>query len=158
MGPVVSLAHYQKIRFYLLQAQKEGATFHTGDIPPEHPVGYWIAPVVLTGLSCSSIVVKEEIFGPVVTISAFETEEESIFLANDNPNGLASIVLTNDVTRMRRVGEQLDAGLVWVNCWLTRELGTAFGGMKASGVGREGGDHSRDVFTHVRTLHVPSTW
>jgi acyl-CoA reductase-like NAD-dependent aldehyde dehydrogenase len=97
---------------------------------------------------------REEIFGPVVTVSAFDTEEEAIELANDNPNGLASILMTKDLSRMRRVGERLDAGLVWVNCWLVRELGTAFGGMKASGIGREGGAQSRDVFTNLRTLHV----
>ena len=99
---------------------------------------------------------REEIFGPVVTIAPFETEEDAISLANDNPNGLASVLLTNDGARMRRVGEQIDAGLVWINCWLVRELGTPFGGMKNSGTGREGGAYSRDVFTNVRTIHMPS--
>lgn len=158
MGPVASLPHYSKIRSYLLQAQAESARFHTGSIPCEEPHGYWISPVVLSGLGSQSRVIREEIFGPVVTVSTFDTEDEVISLANDNINGLASIVMTNDVSRMRRVGERVDAGLVWINCWLVRELGTAFGGLKASGVGREGGAHSRDVFTNVRTLHVPSAW
>ncbi|RFU30455.1 hypothetical protein B7463_g5888, partial [Scytalidium lignicola] len=156
IGAVVSLPHYQKIRSYLTLAEREGATFELGSIPNETPDGgYWIDPTVLTGISTSSIVMREEIFGPVVTIATFETEEDAINLANDNPNGLASILLTRDGARMRRVGEQLEAGLVWVNCWLVRELGTPFGGMKNSGTGREGGAYSRDIFTHVRTLHIP---
>ncbi|KAJ5918730.1 hypothetical protein N7454_009874 [Penicillium verhagenii] len=155
VGPVVSRAHYDKIRSYLLLAQSENATFLTGGVPDEVPAGgYWIAPVVLGDVGTGSVVMREEIFGPVVTIAPFESEEEAIELANDNPNGLASILLTKDGSRMRRVGERIDAGLVWVNCWLVRELGTAFGGMKASGTGREGGLHSRDVFTNLRTLHI----
>lgn len=118
--------------------------------------GYWIDPVILTGVSTSSAVMQEEIFGPVVTIAPFNTEEEAVELANDSPNGLAAILLTKDGARIRRVGEQIEAGLVWVNCWLVRELGTPFGGMKNSGTGREGGEYSRDVFTNVRTMHIPS--
>lgn len=98
---------------------------------------------------------KDEIFGPVVTLTPFDTEEEAIRLANDSRYGLASVLLTENAGRIRRVGEKIDAGLVWVNCWLVRELGTPFGGMKASGTAREGGDYSRDVFTNVRTLHIP---
>ncbi|KAJ5248347.1 hypothetical protein N7524_012307 [Penicillium chrysogenum] len=155
MGPVVSREHYLKIRGYLVQAQEENAVFHTGDVPGEEPQqGFWITPTVLTNLPTGSRVMREEIFGPVVTVCPFGTEEEAIALANDNPNGLAGIVMTNDLARMRRVGERIDAGLIWVNCWLVRELGTGFGGMKASGTGREGGAHSRDVFTNLRTLHV----
>lgn len=155
MGAIVSLPHYQKIRSYLELAKDEGAKFELGDIPPREPQnGYWMDPVVLTGVSQSSRVVQEEIFGPVVTIAQFDTEETAVQLANDNANGLASVVLTRDGKRMRRVGEQIQAGLVWVNCWLVRELGTPFGGMKNSGVGREGGDYSRDVFTNVRTIHL----
>lgn len=159
VGPVASLPHYSKVRSYLLQAHAESAKFHSGSIPDEEPQhGYWISPVVLSGIDTSSRVIREEIFGPVVTVCTFDTEDEAVSLANDNDNGLASIIMTNDVSRMRRVGEKIDAGLVWMNCWLVRELGVAFGGMKASGMGREGGAHSRDVFTNVRTLHVPSAW
>jgi aminomuconate-semialdehyde dehydrogenase len=154
---VVSVQHYKKIRSYLLLAEKEGGTFHLGAIPPESPNGgYWIDPTILTGLSTDSRVTMEEIFGPVVTIAPFRDEEEAIELANDNPNGLASVLLTRDGARMRRVGERIEAGLIWVNCWLVRELGTPFGGMKNSGTGREGGSYSRDVFTNLRTLHLPS--
>ncbi|GMF79301.1 unnamed protein product [Aspergillus oryzae] len=158
MGPVASLQHYLKIRSYLLQARVESAQFHIGGIPSEEPDGYWVPPVILSGIDTNSPVIRDEIFGPVVTVTIFDTEDEAIALANDNVNGLAAIVMTNDIARMRRIGERIDAGLVWVNCWLVRELGTAFGGLKASGVGREGGAHSRDVFTNLRTLHVPSAW
>jgi acyl-CoA reductase-like NAD-dependent aldehyde dehydrogenase len=155
IGPVVSREHYAKISSYLKQAKEEGAYFLTGEVPSEVPQkGFWVTPTVLTNVRTDSRIMRDEIFGPVVTVSPFDTEEEAIELANDNPNGLASILMTKDLSRMRRVGERIDAGLVWVNCWLVRELGTAFGGMKASGIGREGGSQSRDVFTNLRTLHV----
>ena len=155
VGAIVSHSHYQKIRHYLEIAKSEGAKFELGKVPASEPKdGYWIEPVILTGLSQSSKVVQEEIFGPVVTVMPFNNEEEAVQLANDNANGLASVVLTRDGKRMRRVGEQIQSGLVWVNCWLVRELGVPFGGMKNSGVGREGGDYSRGVFTDVRTLHL----
>ncbi|KAF3386249.1 Aldehyde dehydrogenase family 8 member A1 [Penicillium rolfsii] len=155
IGPVVSREHYTKIASYLRQAKEEGADFLTGEMPSETPQkGFWITPTVLANVRTDSRIMRDEIFGPVVTVAPFDAEEEAIELANDNPNGLASILMTKDLSRMRRVGERLDAGLVWVNCWLVRELGTAFGGMKASGIGREGGAQSRDVFTNLRTLHV----
>lgn len=155
IGPVVSREHYTKISSYLKQAKEEKAEFLTGNVPSEvAQQGFWVTPTVLSRVPPDSRIMREEIFGPVVTVSPFDTEEEAIQLANDNPNGLASILMTKDLSRMRRVGERIDAGLVWVNCWLVRELGTAFGGMKASGIGREGGAQSRDVFTNLRTLHV----
>ncbi|RMJ28775.1 aldehyde dehydrogenase AldH12 [Aspergillus sp. HF37] len=156
VGAVVSLAHYQKIRSYLQLAEKSGGHFHLGTVPREHSQGgYWIEPAILT-VPDESPVMKDEIFGPVVTLTPFDTEADAVRLANDSPYGLASVLLTENGGRIRRVGEKLDAGLVWVNCWLVRELGTPFGGMKASGTAREGGDYSRDVFTNVRTLHVPA--
>ena len=160
LGPVASREHYAKVRSYLeLARQQHSAVFHAGHVPAAAPPGgYWIEPVVLSGVDDGSPVARDEIFGPVVTVSPFDSEDEAVRLANDNANGLAAVVLTNDVSRMRRVAERIDAGLVWVNCWLVRELGTAFGGMKASGLGREGGLHSRDVFTTLRTVHLPSTW
>ena len=162
VGAVASAQHYDKIRGYLeLAAEDESVNFQLGSVPPalvpEEKQGYWISPTILTGnISPSSPLQKDEIFGPVVTITPFRDEEEAVRLANDSEYGLAAILLTTDGARMRRVGEQLEAGLVWINSWLVRELGTPFGGMKNSGVGREGGEYSRDVFTVVRTLHLPT--
>ncbi|KAI5358148.1 Putative aldehyde dehydrogenase domain, aldehyde/histidinol dehydrogenase [Septoria linicola] len=150
VGAVVSLGHYNKIRGYLELAQQEGADFKLGTVPTsDPPEGYWIEPTILTGLQTSSTVLRDEMFGPVVTVSPFGDEDEAVRLANDNPNGLAAVVLTRDGARMRRVGEQLEAGMVWINCWLVRQLATP------PGTGREGGAYSRDVFTVGRTLHIP---
>lgn len=158
VGAVVSLQHYSKIRGYLELAAKQGMTFNTGEVPRElkagDDAGYWVKPTVLTNVPLDSELLKEEIFGPVVTIVPFEDEDEAVKFANDSEYGLASVLLTTDGGRMRRVSEQLQAGLVWVNCWLVRELGTPFGGMKNSGTGREGGEYSRDVFTVARTVHL----
>ncbi|KAF5861559.1 hypothetical protein ETB97_012808 [Aspergillus alliaceus] len=156
VGAVVSIAHYNKIRSYLvLAAEDPVSVFHLGSIPPENPEGgFWVEPAVLT-VSEESPLLTEEIFGPVVTLTPFDTEEEVIRKANWSQYGLASILLTRDGGRMRRVGERLEAGLVWVNSWLEQELGTPYGGMKDSGIGREGGEHIREVFTSVRTLHIP---
>ncbi|RJE22349.1 aldehyde dehydrogenase AldH12 [Aspergillus sclerotialis] len=155
VGAVASLEHYKKIRYFLDLADRSGGNFYLGSVPPEQPeAGYWIEPAILT-VPDESPLLKEEIFGPVVTLTPFDTEEEAVRLANDSRYGLSSVLLTENGGRIRRVGERIDAGLVWVNCWLVRELGTPFGGMKASGTGREGGDYSRDVFTNVRTLHIP---
>lgn len=162
-GAVVSLQHYDKIRGYLEAAREQGVTFQTGEVPPaiandgrEETTtrGYWIKPTVLTDVPADSALLRDEIFGPVVTVVPFADEDDAVRLANDSEYGLAAVLLTTDGARMRRVGEQLQAGLVWVNCWLVRELGTPFGGMKNSGTGREGGEYSRDVFTVARTVHL----
>ncbi|KAK1829938.1 aldehyde dehydrogenase domain-containing protein [Podospora conica] len=156
MGALASRAHYDKVRSYLSLAYREGATFQLGSVPPEEPEGgYWVGPVVLTGVSPGSAVLREEIFGPVVVVVPFEGEEEGVKLANDSGYGLAAVVVTKDGGRMRRVGEAMEAGVVWVNGWLQRELGTPFGGVKGSGEGREGGEYSRGVFTVVKTMHLP---
>jgi acyl-CoA reductase-like NAD-dependent aldehyde dehydrogenase len=157
MGAVASREHFDKIRGYLVGAREEGATFVTGSPPaPYSSGGYWIEPTILTDVKPDSVLLTDEIFGPVVTIMPFEDEEDAIRLGNASEYGLAAVLMTTDGARMRRVGEQLEAGLVWVNCWLVRELGTPFGGMKNSGTGREGGEHSRHVFTVARTLHLPA--
>ncbi|KAH8901070.1 aldehyde dehydrogenase [Thozetella sp. PMI_491] len=158
VGAVASLQHYNKIKGYLELATRENATFNLGGVPAglsaEANEGYWIEPTVLTDVKLDSALLRDEIFGPVVTIVPFKDEAEAVQLANASEYGLAAVVLTADGGRMRRVGEQLEAGLVWVNCWLVRELGTPFGGMKNSGTGREGGEYSREVFTVARTLHI----
>lgn len=161
VGAIVSAQHHNKIARYLDLAAQEGARFHLGTVPALvvenalSPGGYWISPTILTGVAHGSAVQRDEIFGPVVTVAPFDTEAEAVLMANASLYGLAATLLTADGARMRRVGEQLDAGMVWVNCWMVRELGTPFGGMKNSGTGREGGEYSRDVFTVLRTVHLP---
>lgn len=155
LGAIVSLEHLRKVKTYLQIAAAEGASFELGALQNEQTSGgYWMNPVILTGTNQRSRVVQEEIFGPVVTVMPFEDERDAISLANDSLEGLAAILLTRDGRRIRRIAERLEAGLVWVNCWLVRELGTPFGGMKNSGIGREGGAYSRDVFTTIRTIHI----
>ncbi|KAF7556278.1 hypothetical protein G7Z17_g1555 [Cylindrodendrum hubeiense] len=155
VGAVASRGHFNKVRGFLTEAMKYPDSYLLGSIPEENPTkGYWIEPTILE-VPIDSSIMREEIFGPVVTVAPFDTEEEALRLANDSQYGLASVLLTNDARRIRYLGERLEAGMVWVNCWLVRELGTPFGGMKASGTGREGGDYSRDVFTNVRTVHIP---
>ncbi|KAK3897580.1 NAD-dependent aldehyde dehydrogenase [Staphylotrichum tortipilum] len=124
VGAIASVQHYNKITGYLELAAKENAQFHLGTVPARisgsgaNPGGYWISPTILTDVAEDSAVQKDEIFGPVVTITPFDGEEEAVRLANDSQYGLAAVLLTADGARMRRVGEQLQAGLVWVNCWL----------------------------------------
>lgn len=156
MGALASRAHYDKVMGYLALAEREGARFEVGGVPPDEPEGgYWVGPVVLTGVGEGSAMVREEIFGPVVVVVPFRGEEEGVRLANGSGYGLAAVVVTRDGGRMRRVGEAMEAGVVWVNGWLQRELGTPFGGVKGSGEGREGGEYSRGVFTVVKTMHLP---
>ena len=116
--------------------------------------GYWVHPVVVTDLPNTSKVCREEIFGPFVTISSFKTEDEVVGLANELPYGLSASVWTKDVSRTHRLGEALHAGTIWVNTWMLRDLRVPFGGMKASGMGREGGMHSLDFFSDIKNVCV----
>ncbi|KAK4867930.1 hypothetical protein LT330_007589 [Penicillium expansum] len=157
LGPVVSQEHYDKVRSYLLQASEENALLEVGKIPREiSKEGFWVNATVLSNVSKDTIVGREEIFGPVATVFSFDKEEEVVRLCNENPNVMGAVVLTDDLSRQKRVGEHLDAGLVWGGCWLGRELGAGFTDIRATGMGREGGAHGRDVFTRLRALHLPS--
>ncbi|CAI7610253.1 unnamed protein product [Penicillium glandicola] len=157
LGPVVSRERYAKIRSQLVQAGEEDAQFEIGGIPDEVPEdGFWVSPTILSNVHPDSSAAKEVIFGPVAIVYPFDTEAEVISLCNDNVNGMGAVVLTDDLSRMRRVGERLDAGLVWADCWLGRELGAGSSDLRATGTGREGGAHSRDMFTRSRIVHVPS--
>ncbi len=116
--------------------------------------GYFFPPTVITDLPVSCRVNREEIFGPVVTITPFDSEEEVIGYANDTDYGLASSVWTQNLSRAHRVAEQIHTGTVWVNCWLVRDLRVPFGGMKQSGVGREGGDEALRFFTEPKNVCI----
>lgn len=158
VGAVVSKPHMEKILSYVELAQQEGGkvlcggkAFNPGG---EFSEGYYIEPTIIEGLPFNCRTNQEEIFGPVVTIMPFEAEEEVLTWANSTMYGLASVVWTQDVTRAHRVAQQLHAGIVWVNCWLLRDLRTPFGGVKSSGVGREGGFEALDFFTEPKNVCI----
>jgi aminomuconate-semialdehyde/2-hydroxymuconate-6-semialdehyde dehydrogenase len=113
-----------------------------------------VQPTVIEGLDMSCRTNQEEIFGPVVTIMSFDTEEEAIGLSNATTYGLAASVWTENVSRTNRIAEQLHMGIVWVNCWLLRDLRTPFGGVKSSGVGREGGFEALRFFTEPKNVCI----
>ncbi|MGW1995966.1 2-hydroxymuconic semialdehyde dehydrogenase [Embleya sp. NPDC001921] len=150
-GPMISAAHRDKVLSYYRLAVTEGATVVAGGGVPsfgdERDRGFHVEPTVLTGLPQSARTVREEVFGPICHVLPFDTEDEAIALANDSPYGLAATVWTRDLSRAHRVAPRVEAGIVWVNCWNLRDLRTPFGGIKASGIGREGGEYSLDFFS-----------
>jgi aminomuconate-semialdehyde/2-hydroxymuconate-6-semialdehyde dehydrogenase len=153
VGALISEAHLQKVLGYVDLARSEGGTIATGGRRADRP-GWFVEPAVITGLDCDCRVLQEEIFGPVVTITPFDGEEEAIRFANSTKYGLSASVWTRDLQRAHRVASSLDAGTVWINCWLLRDLRVPFGGMKASGVGREGGFESLNFFTEAKNVCV----
>lgn len=158
MGPVVSAAHYEKVKSYIEIAKKEGGTIHTGEeslsLKAPYDKGFFIRPTIITGLSENSRCNQEEIFGPVVTVSPFSTLEEVTEKANATKYGLSATVWTQNLTHAHALARDLQVGTVWINSWLARDLKTPFGGMKASGVGREGGKHSIEFFTESTSINV----
>ena len=156
LGPLISQKQRDKVLSYYQQAVNDGATVVTGggipDMPEALKNGSWIQPTIWTGLSDDSAVVNEEIFGPCCHIQPFDSEEEAIEQANRLPYGLASAIWTENLSRAARVAGQVDAGIVWVNSWFLRDLRTAFGGSKQSGIGREGGEHSLEFYTELKNI------
>jgi aminomuconate-semialdehyde/2-hydroxymuconate-6-semialdehyde dehydrogenase len=158
-GAIVSKTQLDKVKFYVDLAQKEGGKVALGGKAPEAinercRDGYFFPPTVLTDLPVSCRTNREEIFGPVVTITPFDNEEEVIGYANDTEYGLASSVWTQNLSRAHRVAEKIHTGTVWVNCWLVRDLRVPFGGMKQSGVGREGGEEALRFFTEPKNVCI----
>ena len=158
-GAVVNKAQLDKIKFYVDLAQKEGGKVALGGKAPASinercEFGYFFPPTVITDLPVSCRTNREEIFGPVVTITPFDNEEEVIGYANDCDYGLASSVWTQNLNRAHRVAERISTGTVWVNCWLVRDLRVPFGGMKQSGVGREGGEEALRFFTEPKNVCI----
>jgi aminomuconate-semialdehyde/2-hydroxymuconate-6-semialdehyde dehydrogenase len=158
MGALVSKQHLEKIESYVHLAQEEGGTILTGGhriyLSGELSEGYFYRPTVIEGLSFQCRTNQEEIFGPVVTLQPFDTEEEVLEYANSTSYGLASSIWTNDVKRAHRIAEKIKTGIVWVNCWMLRDLRTPFGGMKSSGVGREGGWEALRFFTEPKNVCI----
>ncbi|MCB0776973.1 MAG: aldehyde dehydrogenase [Chitinophagaceae bacterium] len=157
-GAIVSKVHYEKILRCIETAKKEGGKILCGgnavQLTGRCENGYFIEPTVIEGLGPSCQTNREEIFGPVVTLQAFKTEEEALELANATEYGLAATVWTQDISRANRVASKLQSGIIWVNCWLLRDLRTPFGGVKNSGVGREGGWEALRFFTEPKNVCV----
>lgn len=158
LGALISPQHRDKVEGYLRLARAEGGTLRCGGERPElgEPWGNgaFLAPAVVTGLDPGCRTATEEIFGPVVTVHPFEDEAEAVALANGVRYGLAASVWTTNLARAHRVAGALQAGIVWVNCWLLRDLRTPFGGVKDSGVGREGGTWSLEFFSEARNVCI----
>ena len=139
-------------------ARAEGATIALGgDRPPHLPEGNYFAPTVIVDVRPEMRVAQEEIFGPVLVVLPFETEEEAIRIANGVKYGLAAYIWTQDLVRAHRVAQAMEVGMVWINAPNVRDLRTPFGGAKYSGIGREGGFYSFEFYTEVMTIHVALT-
>lgn len=153
VGALVSEEHYNKVLGYLEIAKEEGGTFLTGGKAAEgFDKGFFVEPTIITGLGKDSRCVREEIFGPVVTVIPFDTEEEVLEQVNDTHYGLSASVWTNNVKRATGFSGKIETGIVWVNTWFLRDLRTPFGGMKSSGLGREGGAHSFDFYSELTNI------
>jgi aminomuconate-semialdehyde/2-hydroxymuconate-6-semialdehyde dehydrogenase len=158
-GALVSRAHLQRVASYVRLAREEGGKVLCGGGPPASlPArcrnGFFHVPTVITGLPVTSRVNQEEVFGPVVTITPFVDEQEVVGYANATPYGLAASVWTRDLGRAHRMAERIASGTVWINCWMLRDLRVPFGGMKASGVGREGGEEALRFFTEPKNVCI----
>ena len=158
VGALVSRAHHEKVCGYVALAREEGGTIAAGGTVPAldapHSGGNFLRPTVVTGLPASCRTATEEIFGPVVTVHPFDSEEEALEMANGVRYGLSASLWTSDLKRAHRVSAALDCGMVWVNTWLLRDLRVPFGGMKDSGVGREGGRWSIEFYSEARNICI----
>jgi aminomuconate-semialdehyde/2-hydroxymuconate-6-semialdehyde dehydrogenase len=158
LGPLISAQHRDKVLSYYKLAREEGATVVTGGGVPKfgdaRDQGFYVQPTILTGLRNHARCMKEEIFGPVCHIAAFDSEEEAVALANDTKYGLAASIWTNNLRRGHRVAQQMNVGLTWVNTWYLRDLRTPFGGAGLSGIGREGGLHSLNFYSETNNICI----
>lgn len=157
LGALVSKPHYEKVLSYIELAKEEGGSILTGGgavFPDGHENGWYISPTIIEGLSHDCRTNQEEIFGPVVTIMPFDTEEEVLQYANSTVYGLSATLWTENLSRANRMAKQIHAGIVWVNTWLLRDLRTPFGGVKNSGVGREGGFEALRFFTEPKNVCI----
>lgn len=158
VGAIVSKGHKEKILSYIELAKEEGGTILYGGktvfVEGRCEEGYFVEPTIIEGLPQTCRTNQEEIFGPVVTVQPFDTIEEAIELANSTNYGLAATIWTQNLNTAHRVSHAIQSGIVWVNCWLVRDLRTPFGGMKNSGVGREGGFHAIDFFTEEKNICI----
>lgn len=158
MGPLVSKQHFEKVQAAVALAKKDSGKILAGDEPLDLPEkfknGYFMRPTVIADLSNCSELHQTEIFGPVVTVAPFKYPFDGIKWANNSPYGLSASLWTNDLSKAHKLAREIEAGTVWINTWMKRDLRVPFGGVKASGVGREGGEHSLDFFTETKTVCV----
>jgi len=158
-GSIASESHFQKVVSYIELVKKEGGKIILGgqkvELEGRCSNGWFIEPTIVEGLDPLSKVNQEEIFGPVVTLQSFKTEADVIEVANNTDYGLSATIWTDDIEKGERVAKQVDAGVIWINCWLLRDLRTPFGGMKNSGLGREGGDDAIKFFTEQKNICMP---
>ena len=156
LGALISKGHLEKVLGYVALAEKEGGTVLTGGektlVNGRCTGGYFMEPTIIDGLSADCRTNQEEIFGPVVTLIPFSSEAEAVTIANSTQYGLAATVWSGAPEKANRVAEQIDAGIVWINCWMVRDLRTPFGGMKNSGLGREGGDEALRFFAEPKNV------
>ena len=157
-GAIVSKVHFEKIMNCIKIAKEEGGSILCGGnavkLEGRCANGYFIETTIIEGLNQNCKTNQEEIFGPVVTIQPFETEEEALQLANATNYGLAASIWTQDISKANRMAAKVQSGIIWINCWLLRDLRTPFGGMKNSGVGREGGWEALKFFTEAKNVCV----
>ena len=157
-GPLISKEHQQKVLSYYAKAVEEGANVVTGGGVPEMGAelagGNWVQPTIWTCLPETAAVVREEIFGPCCHIRPFDSEDEVVKLANATDYGLSTTIWTTNLTRAHRMAGRVDVGITWINSWFLRDLRTAFGGSKQSGIGREGGVHSLEFYTELRNVCI----
>jgi len=160
LGALVSKPHFEKVMGCIARAQQEGGKILTGGNAPTVPGrcadGWFVAPTVIEGLPQDCTTNREEIFGPVVTLIPFDGEDEAVAIANGTDYGLAASLWTRDLARAHRVAERIDFGIVWINCWMLRDLRTPFGGVKHSGMGREGGVDALRFFTEPKNICIAS--
>lgn len=157
-GAIVSKVHFEKILSHLELARNEGGNILCGGsavkVNGRCAQGWFIAPTLIDGLDNQCRTNQEEIFGPVATLQTFSSEEEAIGLANDSGYGLACSIWSQDISRCHRIATRIECGIIWINCWMQRDLRTPFGGMKSSGVGREGGHEAMRFFTGTKNVCV----
>jgi aminomuconate-semialdehyde/2-hydroxymuconate-6-semialdehyde dehydrogenase len=153
MGPLVSQAHFDKVVAGIARAREEGGRVLCGGGALDRP-GWFVAPTVIEGLGPDCATNREEIFGPVATLQPFDDDARALALANACDYGLAASIWTRDLNRAHRLAAGIQAGIVWVNCWLVRDLRTPFGGMGQSGLGREGGLEAMRFFTEPRNVGI----
>lgn len=154
VGALISKEHLDRVYGYLEIAKNEGRILLGGKRPEGLEKGFYLEPTIVVDLPEQCRVVKEEIFGPVASILPFDTEEEVIARANATEYGLSATIWTNDLKRAHRVAHQIEAGVIWINTWFLRDLRTPFGGMKHSGIGREGGAHSVEFYSELTNITV----